>query len=495
MQIAQVLPELLRRAQLQEKAKDSLLDFAKYFYPEFRTPPHIKLLAEKLEAVERGDIRRLAISMPPRHGKSMLTSMIFPAWFIGRHPNWPMICATYADDLAQDWGRTAKGLIQNAAYKNIFPNVELLHDSQASKRFTTNHNGGAFYVGAGGVITGRGGMVFIADDLIKDYEAAQSQTQRETAKGWYRSVATTRLETDLATGRRGSIICVGTRWHEDDVIGFALRETGHEDWEIINLPAMAEPDEEHPDILGRKWDEPLWPEKLPFDELDKIKKSLGARIWQALYQQNPSGGEAALFRREWWKYWDVRDKNGEIVPPEVDYIIQAYDCAYSEHKTADFTAITTWGVFHDQRVPNAVLLGVVNERIPYYELRIKAQEQYRRWQPDCVIVENKSAGGTLIQDLRRAGIPVSVYNTDRDKLTRAHSLESLFESGRVWLPKGKPWAEELKEQAAVFPYGRFDDMIDSAMLALERLAKGYFITARGDPDADPPHAHTKRGYW
>lgn len=493
--IAQLLPELHRRALLQDKAKGSLLDFARYFYPDYRTPPHVRLLAEKLEAVERGEIRRLAISMPPRHGKSMLTSQIFPAWFIGRHPNWPIICATYADDLAQDWGRTTKGLIINPTYQHLFPGVELKIDSQAAKRFTTTQGGGAFYVGAGGVITGRGGMLFIADDLIKGYEEAQSPTQREGVKAWYRSIATTRLETDLVTGRRGSIVLVGTRWHEDDVIGFALRETEHEDWVVINLPAIAEPDDDHPDPLGRNWGEALWPEKLPLDELEKIKKSEGSRIWQALYQQSPSGGEAAIFRREWWQRWNIRDGDGRLVPPQVEYIIQAYDCAYSEKKTADFTAITTWGVFTDQKVPKAILLGAVNERVPYFELRELAKEQYKLWQPDNVLIENKAAGISLIQDLRRAGIPVSVYNTDKDKETRAWALTSLFESGRVYIPDGKPWADQLVEQAAIFPHGRFDDMIDSSMLALERLAKGYFVTAEGDEGPDDTPRSTKRGYW
>jgi predicted phage terminase large subunit-like protein len=490
LHIAQIFPQVYERACLAEQASSSLLAYSRFQWDDFLCPPHIKLLIEKLEAVERGDIKRLAISMPPRHGKSFLTSQTFPAWYLGRHPNHYIIHATYSKDLALDFGRKVRDQMQEPAYQQVFPNVRLKSTSTAAERFETVQGGIYYAVGSGGPVTGRGAHIFLADDLVKDAEAADSELQRKSLAEWYNKVALTRLERDLKANERGAIVLIGTRWHEDDIIGYVLREHAHQGWEVVNIPALCiDPDT---DPLHRAMGDALWPEKFPVPELESIRQSIGPRDWSALYQQAPSADDGDIFKRVYWMEWD----SAKYGSPEVEYIVQSYDTAYSEKKTADYTAIQTWGVFRDKGgTPCALLLGQVCERVEYPKLRAMAQEQYREWQPDVCIVEAAASGHALIPDLRRAGIPVVAVKTDRDKTTRAHACLPLFESRRVYVPKGKFYAGELMNQCAKFPYGRHDDLVDAMLLALERLKNGYFLTAKSDPEPEEYSRSDRKGYW
>ena len=238
-----------------EKAQNTLLDYAQHLQTSYLRPPHIEFLAEKLEAVERGDITRLAISMPPRHGKSELASNFFPSWFLGRNPDKYVIFSTYAQELADDFGRKVRNTMRDERFSQVFSNVQLDDTSQSARRFGTNKLGTYFAVGAGGAITGRGAHLLIVDDIIKGREDADSTAIRRSVTDWYKSVAYTRL---MPGGR---IVIVGTRWHEADLLGFVLEEATHEPWEVINLPAIADED----DQLGREQGEALWPEQFPVE--------------------------------------------------------------------------------------------------------------------------------------------------------------------------------------------------------------------------------------
>lgn len=485
----------LPRKELVKKASGSLLDFARLQHPSYKTPPHIRLLAEKLEAVERGEITRLIINMPPRHGKTELASKIFPAWFMGRNPDKFVISTTYAQELADDYGRAVRDKIRDEQFGEVFQGVKLSQTSQSAKRFALSTGGVYFAVGVGGPITGRGAHLALIDDPIKGREEADSEAQRRTIIEWYRSVLYTRLMPGAS-----AIIIINTRWHEEDLAGWVQIEQEHEGWEVLSMPALADPTPEEPDLIGREKGEALWPESYPVEDLMRIRKAVGSREWNALYQQRPTADEGNIFKRAWWKWWEQRDAEGKMVLPKIEYVIQSYDTAYSEKKTADYTAITTWGVFNDEQdVPNVILLSCFNDRVEYPELRAKAKELYKKYNPDIVVIENKSSGSSLVQDLRQAGIPLSSYNPDRDKVSRAHSIETLHESGRVWLPKGKWWAEALVDQAAKFPNGRHDDMVDSMTLALMRLKSGYFVINQddGDPEDDEEYESEgkRRGYW
>ena len=278
-----------------DKVQSSLLEYARFQMPEYQTPAHIKLLAHKLEEVERGNIKRLAIFMPPRHGKSQLTSQFFPAWYLGRNPSKFVIATTYAQDLADDFGRSVRNQIQDEDYNRIFNDCTLSKDSSSVRRFHTTGSGVYYAVGAGGAITGRGAHLLLIDDPIKGREDADSDAMRSNLIDWYRSTAYSRLMPG------GSIILIQTRWHEDDLAGWILRETSHEPWEVIELPAVL--DEKASKILKRPKGQALWPEAYDKKRLEEIKKTAGSREWNSLYMQRPSAEEGNILKRYWWKEW------------------------------------------------------------------------------------------------------------------------------------------------------------------------------------------------
>jgi len=317
-------------------------------------------------------------------------------------------------------------------------------------------------------MTGRGGDIVILDDIL-DEQDALSDTAMENTWEWYTSGPRQRLQPN------GSIIVINTRWKTDDLTGRLLRQQGQlksDQWEVIEFPA----------ILPSNT--PLWPEYWSLDELEKVKVSIGMKKWQAQWQQQPTNDEGAILKREWWQRWD-KDS-----PPAVDYMIQSYDTAYSKKETADYSVITTWGVFFPSmdEGANIILLGVKRGRWDFPELKRVALDEYRFWNPDNVLIEGKATGVTLQQELRRLGIPVTMYTpggrrTGTDKISRANSVAPILESGLVWAPE-TAWAEELVEECAAFPNGDNDDMVDSTTMALMRFRQGNFIALSSDEDDD-----------
>ena len=463
-----------------DKVQGSLLEYARFQMPEYQTPAHIKLLAHKLEEVERGNIKRLAIFMPPRHGKSQLTSQFFPAWYLGRNPSKFVIATTYAQDLADDFGRSVRNQIQDEDYNRIFNDCTLSKDSSSVRRFHTTGSGVYYAVGAGGAITGRGAHLLLIDDPIKGREDADSDAMRSNLIDWYRSTAYSRLMPG------GSIILIQTRWHEDDLAGWILRETSHEPWEVIELPAVL--DEKASKILKRPKGQALWPEAYDKKRLEEIKKTAGSREWNSLYMQRPSAEEGNILKRYWWKEWK------EDNPPECNYILQSWDTAYTVKSTSDYSAVTTWGIFEHNGIQNAILLSARRERWEFPELKSEAINLYNEFKPDVVLIEAKASGWSLIQELQRAGIPITPFNPKRaDKKTRAHSVTPLFESGRVWYPSSKYWAEDVINQCAQFPSSNYDDLVDSTTQALMRLRQGLFVEHPQDIPLEP--SAPTGSYW
>ena len=462
------------------KVENSLLEYAKLQMPSYQTPAHIKLLAHKLEEVERGNIKRLAIFMPPRHGKSQLTSQFFPAWYLGRNPSKFVIATTYAQDLADDFGRSVRNQLQDEEYNRIFKDCVLSKDSSSVRRFHTTGSGVYYAVGAGGAITGRGAHLLLIDDPIKGREDADSDAMRSNLVDWYRSTAYSRLMPG------GAIILIQTRWHEDDLAGWILRETTHEPWEVIELPAVI--DEKASKILKRPKGEALWPDAYDAKRLEEIKKTAGSREWNSLYMQRPSAEEGNILKRYWWKEWK------EDNPPECNYILQSWDTAYTVKSTSDYSAVTTWGIFEHNGIQNAILLSARRERWEFPELKSEAIKLYNEFKPDVVLIEAKASGWSLIQELQRAGIPITPFNPKRaDKKTRAHSVTPLFESGRVWYPSSKWWAEDVINQCAQFPSSNYDDLVDSTTQALIRLRQGLFVEHPQDVPLEP--SAPTGSYW
>jgi predicted phage terminase large subunit-like protein len=458
--------------QAQERAQTSFLDFCRYVWPEMIVGEHHRLIAEKLDRVVEGKCKRLMIAMPPRHGKSQMGSYLFPAYLMGRLPQSKLIVGSHTAELAQRFGRMIRNLVSEDRYRELFPQMTLSADSKAAGRWDTSQGGEAFFIGKGGAMTGRGGNIVILDDIL-DEQDALSDTAMDNTFEWYTSGPRQRLQPD------GAIIVINTRWRTDDLTGRLLKMQGQaraDSWEVLEFPAILPSGD------------PLWPEYWKLEELEKVKTSIGVRKWNAQWQQTPTAEDGAILKREWWKRWpDTR-------PPAVEYVIQSYDTAYSKKETADYSVITTWGVFfpNPDSGPNIILLGVCKGRWDFPELKRVAKDEYTHWKPDNVLIEAKATGITLQQEMRRMGIPVTMFNpggrrAGQDKVSRANSVAPIFEAGMVWAPD-IDWADELIEECAAFPNGDHDDQVDSTTQALLRFRAGNFIflnTDDRDDDKEP----------
>ena len=435
--------------QLAAMAHEDLACYSIAQWPQFERAPHHELMISKLEAVERGEIRRLMISMPPRNGKSFITSSIFPAWVLGRHPQHHIIFATYGQELSDDFGRRVRNFIADPVHQAIFPSCRLSEDSTAAHRFNTTARGAYFAVGRGGPITGRGADLLLIDDPIKDREEANSETIRRTLHDWYASVAYTRLTPG------GAIIIIQTRWHEDDLSGWLLREHTSENWDVLRLPAIAEQDE-----CFRKEGEALWPERFPLPELERIRMAIGGRAWASLYQQRPAAAEGVIFKRDWWQFFP---------PPltvKLNQIVQSWDTAFKKGTENDFSVCTTWGVAGD----GYYLLHLWREKVEFPELKRVLATLAERWNPNAILVEDKASGQSLIQELKNSTtLPLIPVKVDSDKQTRAQAITPLIEAGKVFLPQSAPWVSDFVEEMAFFPNGAHDDVVDATTQALNYL--------------------------
>ena len=469
----------LRLAQLErnEACQNNFLTFVRRLWPEFITGRHHKIIAEKLERVARGELKRLIINMAPRHTKSEFASFLFPAWMMGRNPRMKIIQATHTTELAVNFGRKTKNLIDNEEYKEIFPEVKLAADSKASGRWDTSSGGMYYAVGVGSNLAGRGGDLVIIDDPHSE-QTAMSNTGFDDAWDWYTGGPRQRLQPG------GSIVLVQTRWSEKDMTGQLIRAMAKDpladQWEIVELPAIFDDGQ------------PCWPEFWSLEDLTAVRASIPPSKWNAQYQQNPTGEENAIIPREWWCKWEQDNV------PQLQFVIQSYDTAFSRRETSDYSAITTWGVFYpvEGEGPNLILLDSKKGRWDFPELKEIALEQYNYWEPDTVIVEAKASGLPLTQEMRQTGIPVVNFTPSKgnDKVSRVHAVSPLFEAGMVWAPD-TTFAEELIEEVAAFPNGEYDDLVDSMTQALMRYRQGNFVQLPSDSWEDEVQSARVRAYY
>jgi predicted phage terminase large subunit-like protein len=459
-----------------EKAQNNFLYFTKHIWPEFIEGEHHKIISEKFDKLATGEIKRLIVNMPPRHTKSEFASTLLPAWMIGREPKLKIIQTTHTGELAVRFGRKAKTLIDSPEYQEIFQ-TRLREDSQAAGRWETAQGGEYFAAGVGGAITGRGADLLIIDDPHSEQDA-MNMTALERAYEWYTSGPRQRLQPG------GKIVCVMTRWNTKDLTGILLKnqsEPKSDQWDIVEFPAIMP--------SGK----PVWPEYWKLDELESVKASLSLGKWNAQWMQNPTSEEGAILKREWWKDWD------KDYIPRLEHVIQSYDTAFMKKETADYSAITTWGIFRENEDSPAqlLLLDAVKDRFEFPELRRVAKEQYDYWQPETVLVEAKASGLPLTYELRNMGIPVINYTPSRgnDKHTRVNSVAPLFESGNIWAPLSKQFAQEVIEECAAFPYGDHDDLVDSTTQAVMRFRQGGLLMHPEDyeDEVSPPRKY--KYYW
>ena len=482
-----LLAQLEKLEELKSKklAQNKFLAFTKEVWPTFIGGRHHARMADAFERVANGTCKRLIINMPPRHTKSEFASYLLPAWFLGKFPHKKVIQASHTAELAVGFGRKVRNLVDTDVYQRIFPDLVLASDSKAAGRWNTSKGGDYFAIGVGGAVTGKGADVLIIDDPHSEQEAALAEINPDIydkTYEWYTSGPRQRLQPG------GAIVIVMTRWSKRDLTGQVLKseaQRGGDGWEVIEFPAILP--------SGN----PLWPEFWSLDELTALRNELPNSKWQAQYQQAPTSDTSAIIKREWWKVWD------SDVPPRCDFILQSWDTAFEKTQRADYSALTTWGVFYypddtGTEQANIILLNAYRERMEFPRLKQEAIEQYKEWQPDSVIIEKKASGAPLIYEMRSMGIPVQEFTPSRgnDKISRLNAVSDLFASGRVWAP-GTHWAEEVIEEVASFPGGEHDDYVDSTSLALMRFRQGGYITTNLDEPDDIMYFKSRRnqGYY
>ena len=462
-----------------EVAQTKFIKFVEKVWPTFISGRHHKIMADAFERVANGELKRLIINMPPRHTKSEFASYLLPAWFLGKFPHKKVIQTSHTAELAVGFGRKVRNLVDSEVYNGIFPELNLQADSKAAGRWNTSKGGDYFAIGVGGAVTGKGADLLIIDDPHSEQEAALAQVNPEIydkTYEWYTSGPRQRLQPG------GAIVIVMTRWSQKDLTGQVLKsaaQRGGEEWKVIEFPAIMP--------SGG----PLWPEFWSLKELEALKEELPNSKWQAQYQQQPTSDASAIIKREWWQIWEHDE------PPYCEFTIQSWDTAFLKSERADYSACTTWGVFYKdddtgERQANIILLNAFKKRMEFPELKQRAYEEWKEWEPDAMIVEAKAAGSPLIFELRQMGIPVSEFTPSKgnDKIARLNAVADLFASGRVWVPN-RNWAEELVEEVAAFPAGEHDDMVDSMTQALLRYRQGGFLRL---PTDEPDDIRWFRGY-
>jgi predicted phage terminase large subunit-like protein len=465
-----VLEELERR-KYAKRCQDDLLTFCQHMDPTYIVAAHHKRLAELLTNIAYGLKDRIAVSIPPRHGKSHLISTLFPAWFLGKFPNKKVLMVSHTGDLAVDFGRKVRNIIADPRYKSVFPAITLAQDSKSAGRWSTNAGGEYFATGVGAALAGRGADLLLVDDPHSEQDLlAGNFEELEKTYQWFAFGARTRL---MSGGR---IAVVHTRWHQDDLIGHLIKDGANnpkaDQYEVFEFPAILDTNS------GPK---ALWPEKFDLDALERTKASMPLFQWNAQYMQNPTGEQGAIIQRDWWKPWKQEN------PPQCDFIIMTLDAAAEKSTRADFTSLLTWGIFSDDNLtngePHIILMNAINVRVEFPELKDLAIREYHEWEPEAFIVEKKSSGTPLYQELRRMGIPVQEFTPHRgtgDKVARLSAVADIIRSGMVWYPEGRRWAEEVIEQCVAFPFGSHDDMVDCTSMALARFRQGGFISLSSD---------------
>lgn len=428
---------MLQEKRARVRAAESLIDFTEYTFPQYRAAEHHRLIAEKLEAIERGEIQRLMIFMPPRHGKSELATKRFPAWFLGRNPDKQIIQASYNSDLANDFGRQVRNIFRERRFQNVFPTVELAPDSKAANRWNTNAGGAYVAAGVGTAMTGRGADILIIDDPLKDWEEAESENRREMIWNWYQSTAYTRLQ-----GMRAEVL-IQTRWHADDLAGRLLEAEakGGKKWEKLILPAIMSD--------GTA----LWPDEFPIEVLEEMRNNQTPRVWSALYQQDPTPDDGTFFLKAWFLRHSEKPEKLHIYGCS-DYAVTEGGGDYTEH-----------GIFGVDAKGRIYQLDWWHGQTSADEWIDRKLDLIRKWRPIAWFGEAGVIQKAVEPMLRRRMIETGTrcrmewLASIHDKPTRARGFQSRAAMGEVSLMENEQ-GERVLKQLLTFPAGKHDDAVD-----------------------------------
>lgn len=410
---------------------------------------HVDAMAHALEQVRLRKIKRLAIFVPPRNLKSLLTTVAMPAWLLAQDPGERIICASYSQELANAHARDCRAIMESHWYRFSFPNTRIALERNATHDFMTTRRGGRLATSVGGTLTGRGGSRLIFDDLHKPDEAP-SDALRERAIEWYRHTASSRLDDK----ENDTAILIMQRIHACDIAGMILEDPS---WHVLELPAIAEQDQTVPLSFGRTYHrargEVLFPARESRETLERQKQVMGSYAFAAQYQQRPAPLGGGLVKWVWFRTYDK-------APAKKDrgLVVQSWDVANSMSDNADYSVCTTW-LYQGSE---SYLLHVLRERLEYPELKRTVLAHAFSSKADMVLIEKKNAGEPLLQELHEIGIiQAKACEPKGDKETRMFIETPAIECGNVFVPKDAPWLADFQREIVTFPKGAHDDQVDS----------------------------------
>lgn len=488
-----LLQEFLRRKKARKSA-DTFIDYVLQIAPWFIIDEVHIAIAEKFDKIISGEITRLMMFIAPRTGKSQLTSVFFPTYYLGKFPTEHIMQAGHSAPLSEGFGRESRNLLLDEDYQQIFPETKLAKDSRATAAWATDAGGKYNAVGVMSGIAGKGFNIGIVDDPLNE-QTANSPSEKEKVWNWYGPGFYSRRDP-----MKNAIIIINTRWAVDDLTGRILAHSVVDPeadiWEVLSIPALL--DEQSAELLTRISNDPKYRKYLSGDPITfqagdsfsprrfskkflmSSKANMTKRMWAALYQQKPYEDEGGILPRNQWRKWTKEE------PPECSYVLQVYDTAFEEDERSDCSARTTWGVFRrpEDGKYSVILLERLNKQLSFPELRDNAYDSYLDYQPNRVLIEKKASGHSLLQELRRKGVPIRPLNPGKDsKLARAHAASIVLEQGCVYyMPR--LWAEEVIQQCAEFPNGKLKDLVDTCTYAWIFLRRTYHLNLGDEADED-----------
>lgn len=451
------------------RARNSLLNFTLYTSPNYDANWHHVNLMNALERMYQGQVNRLMVFMPPRHGKSEIVSRRFPAYVLGRNPNLEIIGTSYSASLASSMNRDVQRIIDSPEYFDIFPDTTLSGSnvrSDARGSYLRNsdefeivgYNGSYKSAGIGGGITGSGADIAIIDDPIKNRAEAESKTHRDKVFDWFTSTLYTRLE------KNARVLITLTRWHEDDLAGRLLKlaenDPDAEQWEIISYPALFDEKTPNKDPTDpRKQGQALWPAKYNEQTLATMKTTVGTYEWSALYEQQPTPSSGGIIKREWFNDY-------KVLPSRFDEVIQSWDMTFKDAKESDYVVGQVWGRLGADKY----LLDQVRGQFDFPQTIRVLKSLSAKWpNARAKLIEDKANGPAVISTLKGQISGLIPVEPQGSKEARAYAVSPQIEAGNVYLPEDKPWVHDFIEEWVAFPNGLHDDQVDTSTQALLRL--------------------------